>query len=145
MSTAGVSPVPSRSHISYVRSTDYDSQLQKLQTLRAKASSQAWEGMPAPELARSILQRMSSDKLRRMQSVLRRTTSIGAPATVSNALIKHCFSKARCLSDNLISRISKLRIKSMREALCTPAVMRAPERFSLAKQPAYIPMSRNSV
>lgn len=75
-------PVPAKSYISYVRSSDYGSQLQRMQARRMKDSEEAWESMPGPDKARRYMQRMSSDKLRRLESALQRSSSLTAPSQV---------------------------------------------------------------
>ncbi|EIE24577.1 hypothetical protein COCSUDRAFT_40936 [Coccomyxa subellipsoidea C-169] len=86
-STHQIAPVPSKSYISYVRSTEAESQLQRMQSMRRRESSRAWEGVPAPDMARSILQRMSSNKLRRLESMLQRASTLSAPAQAPRLII----------------------------------------------------------
>lgn len=94
-STHQIAPVPSKSYISYMPSTEAESQLQRMQSMRRRESSRAWEGVPAPDMARSILQRMSSNKLRRLESMLQRASTLNAPAQVSCSVLRPCLSTAR--------------------------------------------------
>ena len=92
-----LAPVPSGSYISYAPSRELGSELQKVQRLRAKVSLKAWQGMPTPNMVRSLPRRMSSRRIRRLDSVLKRfgNASFSAPAEVRPWLEGACQASLR--------------------------------------------------
>ena len=79
-----LAPVPSGSYIAFSQSKELGSGLQKMQRLRSKLSQAAWQGLPTPNPVRSLPRRMSSRRVRRLDSVLKRfgNASFSAPAEV---------------------------------------------------------------
>ena len=67
--TGTIAPVPSGSYISYQQATEYGSPLHQVQELRARVSARAWEGAPTPASPLRLPQRLSSAKLRRLESL----------------------------------------------------------------------------
>ncbi len=82
--TGTIAPVPSGSYISYQHATEYGSAFHQVQALRTRVSKRAWEGAPAPSHPLCLPQRLSSVKLRRLESLLKKfgTASHLAPAQV---------------------------------------------------------------
>ena len=105
---------PSKSHISYRPSFDYGSQLQRMQALRMEDSAEAWEGMPRSDNVRSFMQRMSSDKLRRLESALQRSPSLTVPSEVGRPA---CSRNARNMSCHLIRLPGQCHPRHLTDAL----------------------------
>ena len=67
--------VPSGSYVAYERSSEYGSELQKVQAQRAKESAEAWKSVPMQDVLHDIPQHVSADGLQRVQALISRFPS----------------------------------------------------------------------
>lgn len=82
--------------------------------LRMEDCAEAWEGMPRSDNVRSFMQRMSSDKLRRLESALQRSPSLTVPSEVGRPA---CSRNARNMSCHLIRLPGQCHPRHLTDAL----------------------------
>ena len=72
LSRTSVGAVPSGSYVAYERSTEFGSELQKVQAQRARESAEAWKGVPAQSVLHEIPDHVSAGGLQRIQALITR-------------------------------------------------------------------------